>query len=157
MIALTKRVYLLLIPTILVVLTDEWLKFTGLHRLPQEGSLVKPGLITFAIHKNWGIAFDIPFKLELVVLISVLIGLWLIRVAYRHWNDRPGITFAAIMIMIGALGNLFDRVRYGFTVDYIILFGHSAINLSDIVIVLGVLLLLLSSQRKKFDKASEMR
>ncbi len=149
---LTKHLYWLLIPTVLIVLCDEWLKRIGLTRLPQEGSLIHPGIVDFAIHKNFGIAFDIPFKLGWVILISIGIGLGLVKVAYKHWSDRPGITFATLMIMTGALGNLYDRVTYGFTVDYIILFGRSAINLSDAIIVLGVFLLLVTSQRKKLTE-----
>lgn len=141
-----KWIYWLLIPVTFSILLDEWLKYQGLQRLPLEGSLVDPGLISFAIHKNWGIAFDIPFRLELVILISLLIGVGLIKVAYRHWQNRPSITFASVVIILGALGNLFDRINYGFTVDYIILFGRSAINISDLVIVSGVVLLLVASR-----------
>jgi lipoprotein signal peptidase len=43
------------------------------------------------------------------------------------------------MIVAGALGNLFDRWLNGFTTDYIILFRTSAINLSDVLIVVGML------------------
>lgn len=133
----------------LLVLLDEWFKYQGLTRLPPEGSLVDPGLLSFAIHKNWGIAFDMPFRVELIIFISILIGIGLIKVACKHWYDRPGTTFSSLMIMIGALGNLYDRMNYGFTVDYIILFGRSAINLSDLVIVSGVILLLVTSRRKR--------
>lgn len=144
-----KWIYWLLIPVTSLVVLDEWLKYRGLERLPLEGSLVDPGLLSFAIHKNWGIAFDIPFRLELVILISLLIGVGLIKIAIRHWQNRPGITFASVVIMLGALGNLFDRISYGFTVDYIILFERSAINISDVVIVSGVIFLLVSSRRKR--------
>jgi signal peptidase II len=142
-------VYFWLIPTILLVLVDEWLKNINLHRLPSEGSLVDPRIVDFAIHKNWGIAFDIPFKLEFVVIISIIIGIVLAKVAYKNFRRHPDIAFASLMIIIGALGNLFDRIYYGFTVDYILILGRSAINLSDLVIILGVVLLLLASRREK--------
>jgi lipoprotein signal peptidase len=145
----TQRIYWLLLPIAALVLLDEWLKVLSLQRLPAEGSLVDPGLIEFAIHKNYGIAFNIPFKLEIVLIISVFIGIGLIQVAYKHWKDKPAIAFSALMVVIGALGNMYDRFVYDFTVDYIILFGTSAINLSDLVIVSGALLLLLTSREKK--------
>jgi signal peptidase II len=145
---LNKQIYWLLIPVTLLVVLDEWLKYQALERLPLEGSLVDPELLSFAIHKNWGIAFDIPFRLELVILISLIIGYELIKTAVKHWQNRPFISFSALMIIAGACGNLYDRITYGFTVDYIILFGRSAINLSDVIIVLGVILLFLSSQKK---------
>ena len=144
-----KYSYWFLLPTVLVVLLDEKLKKIALERLPEEGSLVDPGFVDFAIHKNFGVAFDIPFRLEFVILASILIGLGLMHLAWKHLNDRQWIAFSSLIIIIGALGNLYDRVSYGFTVDYIILFGRSAINLSDVVILLGVVFLLASSRHKK--------
>jgi signal peptidase II len=133
----------------LLVAVDEWLKYLGLQRLPDEGSLVDPGLVSFAIHKNWGVAFDIPFRLEFVIFISLLIGLGLLHIAVKNRSSHPNIAFASVVIMLGALGNLYDRIVYGFTVDYIIILGRSAINISDIVIVSGVVLLLLHSRKSK--------
>lgn len=152
MIFTALKMYWLLIPASVIVLLDEILKNRGLNRLPDEGSLVDPGIINFAIHKNLGIAFDIPFRLEFIIFASILIGLGLLRIALKHWKQDPMISTAAIMIILGALGNLFDRVIYGFTVDYIIILGRSAINLSDLVIISGVLLLLVSSQKESGDR-----
>ena len=143
------RAYWYLIPIAAIVILDEWLKSMALQRLPEEGSLVDPGILTFAIHKNWGVAFDIPFRLEFIILISLLIGIGLLRIAYKNRLSHPDITLATATIVLGALGNLYDRVVYGFTVDYIILFTRSAINLSDVVIVLGVIALLLRSRRSR--------
>ncbi|OGL94613.1 hypothetical protein A2348_01735 [Candidatus Uhrbacteria bacterium RIFOXYB12_FULL_58_10] len=137
----------------LIVLLDEWVKWQALHNLPNESAIIKPEAVVFAIHKNWGIAFDIPFKMPLIILISIVIGAALLWVAARNALSRPIITFAALMIVIGAAGNLYDRLAYGFTVDYIILLGRSAINISDIVIVSGVITLLSASRvRNGIDK-----
>ncbi|PJE76845.1 hypothetical protein COV05_02365 [Candidatus Uhrbacteria bacterium CG10_big_fil_rev_8_21_14_0_10_48_16] len=146
------NIYWYLIPVAFVVVLDEWLKYLSLQRLPGEGSLVDPGPIAFAIHKNWGVAFDFPFRLEFIILFSIAIGIGLINIAYKNRFRHPGISFTASVIILGALGNLYDRIVYGFTVDYMILFARLAINLSDIVIVSGVVLLLLSSRRTKAHK-----
>lgn len=143
------RVYWYLIPIAALVILDEWLKFTGLQRFPEEGNFVDPGVITFAIHKNWGLAFDIPFRLEFIILVSIVIGLGLFRIAYKNLTAHPDITFATGIIVLGALGNLYDRIVYGFTVDYIIVFSRSAINMSDIIIVAGVITLLLCSRHTR--------
>ena len=59
----------------------------------------------------------------------------------------------ALIVIIGALGNIFDRLTYGFTIDYIIILNRLAINLSDIIIIIGVLGLLTISQKgKDFEK-----
>ncbi len=129
------------------VLLDEFIKFFALHTFPDESQVPVSGLFTLAIHKNFGIAFDIPFKMPFIVLISILIGIALLVVAYKNGLKRPGITLSALMIVLGAAGNLYDRLVYGFTVDYLIIFGRSAINISDVIIVTGVILLLITSRR----------
>ena len=129
-----------------LVWADEAIKFRALSTLPSEGDLVDPGIAALAIHKNWGIAFDIPFKMHLIVIVSVLIGIALLWVARKNYQAKPAVAFSAVMIVLGALGNMYDRVAYGFTVDYLILFGRSAINISDIVIVAGVVTLLYASR-----------
>ena len=139
--------YWYLLPIFGVVLLDEWLKYKSLIKLPDEGSLVGSKFIAFAIHKNWGIAFDIPFKLEVVILITIVLAIILLQIAYKNFYKNPNISFSSLVIVLGACGNFFDRIYYGFTVDYIIFFGQSAINLSDIIIIFGVVLLLLSSRK----------
>lgn len=147
------RIYFLLIPVALTVLLDAWLKSFALLKLPEEVSLTEPDLINFAVHKNFGLAFDLPFRLEFVIAISFLIGLVLFHTFWKTMSSRPNVAFSCLVIILGALGNLYDRLAYGFTVDYIFFFGRSAINFSDTVIVLGIVsLLLLSSRKKRFDK-----
>lgn len=144
------RPSLALLPLVaLIVLADEWVKRWALSHLPGESELTDAGIVSFAIHKNWGIAFDIPFKMPLIILTSALIGAALLYVAYRDWHEKPTIALSALMIVLGATGNLYDRLAYGFTVDYVILFGRSAINVSDVVIVAGVVLLLHASRVSK--------
>lgn len=145
----TERVYWLLLPILGIVLLDEWLKYQSLQRLPSDGSLVDPGIIAFALHKNYGVAFNIPFALEFVLVVTVLICLGLLYTARTYWQKNPLMSFAALTVVIGALGNFYDRAVYDFTVDYIILFGTSAINLSDLVIISGALLLMIASKEPK--------
>jgi len=84
--------------------------------------------------------------MPLIIVISVVIGLALLWVAKLNARSRPVVTVSALTIVLGAMGNLYDRLAYGFTVDYIILFGRSAINVSDLVIVSGVVALLYASR-----------
>lgn len=151
-----KNVYWFLIPVSLIVLLDEWLKFLGLQHLPEEGNAVGLQWIDFVIHKNYGVAFDLPFRLEIIIAISLVIGYFLLQTAWKQVHTQPLIAFSALMITLGACGNLFDRIMYGFTVDYILLFWRSAINLSDLVIISGVLLLLMSSRKKTMQEAQHL-
>ncbi|MFH1712418.1 MAG: signal peptidase II [Patescibacteria group bacterium] len=130
---------------------DAILKYFAIKRLPEEGSLLN-SMIDFALHKNPGIAFDIPIPLGLVILLTLIITALLIRYAVRAWQSDPGRTFASIMVIIGAVGNMIDRFINGFTTDYIILFRTSAINLSDVLIILGTILILYYSESRTKEK-----
>ena len=55
----------------------------------------------------------------------------------------------AVTVILGAVGNLADRIINGFTTDYILLFGHSAINLADLLIIFGILGILWYTRNKK--------
>ncbi len=131
-----------------LVITDEIIKWIALRTLPLDSSLVDPSFFELAVHKNQGIAFDIPFRLPFILIISILIGFFLLEIAWRNRKTHRDITASAVVIIVGALGNLYDRVAYGFTVDYVILLGRSAINISDLIILIGVAWLLVASRRE---------
>lgn len=146
-------IYFFLIPVACIVFLDELIKFQAIQTFPDISTILQPKFVEFAIHKNFGLVFNIPFRLEFVIAISILIGLLLVRVLWKNGLKRPEISFPVLLILIGASGNFLDRILYGFTIDYMIFFGRSAINFSDMIIVLGVIsLLLFSSKRKNLTK-----
>ncbi len=98
--------------------------------------LFQNGLIDLLFFKNTGIAFSLPVPPLISVSVSfVLIG-------YFSWcfaqNTRSHEGIAALSIVIGSLSNLYDRLAHGFVVDYLLLFGRSAINIADLLILLGI-------------------
>ena len=151
---LGKHLYWFLLPAILLVFADEWIKAFALKHFPDEQTLVNPDFVNLAIHKNWGLAFDIPFRREFILLISIVIGFFLIEMIVKNIKTHPKIALSSLIILVGALGNVFDRIYYGFTVDYLIFFGRSALNLSDLLIIFGVVILLISSRRSTSEHIS---
>jgi signal peptidase II len=145
-------VYPYLVPAILIVILDELIKAHLLTTLSEKGELLGTKFISLGIHKNFGIAFDIPFRIELIFILSIAIGIVLIHTAYQHRQSKPVVSFCLLLIIIGALGNLYDRVIYGFTIDYLIFFERSAVNLSDGLIIGGVIALLMNTRSKKSQK-----
>lgn len=55
--------------------------------------------------------------------------------------------YALAFIASGAISNLIDRIVYSATIDYIRILG-SVINMADILIILGVLLLISDRHEK---------
>ena len=131
----------------LIELADIIFKYFAITRLPESGRVVFP--IDFILHKNPGIAFDIKIPLILIILLTGFIVLALVYLAKKEFTACQPRAIGAIVIIIGALGNAFDRILNGFTTDYIILFGRSVINLSDILIISGTLFLLWYNKEKE--------
>lgn len=80
----------------------------------------------------------------LVGLVSVmLIGLAIFVFKYKY--KHPFFMISAVMVMSGGIGNLIDRVRFGYVIDYfdVKLFNFAVFNFADICVVLGAIFLLI--------------
>ncbi|KKU34015.1 MAG: Lipoprotein signal peptidase [Candidatus Uhrbacteria bacterium GW2011_GWE2_46_68] len=133
----------------IIVLLDEIAKWHIIQKLPINGEFFEWSFFTIGLHKNFGIAFDIPFTPVATISVSAILGILLLKIILKHFSCTPLISLAAIMIVLGASGNLYDRIAYGFTVDYLLFFDTSALNISDFIIVSGALLLIFASRTKK--------
>lgn len=104
------------------------------------------GIISFALHHNYGIAFNIPVPLFAVIPFTAAVLIFFAAFAYHDWSAHIERALASCIVIIGALGNLIDRILHGFTTDWLILFERSAVNISDGVILIGILLFLWYSE-----------
>ena len=129
-----------------VALLDGVFKYLALQTLPESGRVLFP--VDLLLYKNPGIAFNIPLPLPLVTLITIVILVAILPYAIRYKDKAPERAFAVLTIAFGAINNLIDRLINGFTTDYLIFFGRSVINLSDILIVTGVFLLLVYTRKR---------
>lgn len=101
------------------------------------------GNVSIVVAHNTGAAFGIlPNQTFLFVAIAtaVIIG---IVISYRRLMQAPlALRIALGLILGGALGNLVDRLRYGFVVDFVDLHWWPVFNIADTCIVVGVFLLM---------------
>jgi signal peptidase II len=87
------------------------------------------------------------FFIGLAVAASALICYWLRRLGkHQRWEAS-----AWALILGGALGNLIDRVLYGYVIDFLdVYYGEwhwPAFNIADSAITVGVAMLLIDSIR----------
>ena len=128
-------------------LLDRILKRVALSGAEKE---FIPGILTFDLFRNSGIAFSLPFSGPLVWIVSVGILAAVSLMAAKEFRARRFDAAGAFgLFVFGACSNLFDRVVYGYTVDYLILFSRSAVNVADGMIVAGALWLLFRDRPKK--------
>ena len=115
-----------------------------------------PRFFSLTYVKNRGIAFSmLEGNLVFIIFLSLLIigGIFFsIRFKKLSWSE----SFCYALIVGGAIGNLIDRVIYGYVIDFFdfTLFGYemAIFNVADIFIVLGVFLLLFMEFWKGRDK-----
>ncbi len=124
-----------------VALLDGAFKYLAIRFLPLDSQPVSAP-IDLALHKNPGISFDIPLPMAFIVPFTIVVIAALLMMARDAWRGNAMRSASAAVIALGALGNLVDRIINGFTTDYLILFATSAINLADILIIVGAVGLL---------------
>jgi signal peptidase II len=104
---------------------------------PGESDSVFYGIeLTFV--KNDGIAFGALGGGGTLILVLVAVSMVLLLGYFaRHSRDRL-LWIPVGMILGGAIGNVVDRVRLGYVVDFIDPIAWPAFNLADVFIVAGV-------------------
>ena len=118
---------------------------------------VIPGFFQLTLVHNTGMAFGllggVAFPGKAWLLTAVSAGL-LVAIVWFAWRAGPlsMMTVVGIVAMLsGAVGNILDRVLYGYVVDFLDLYIGSAhwpaFNIADAMICTGVGLLVLESVR----------
>jgi signal peptidase II len=160
-----------LVPPLLVaaVVTalDQWSKLAIVQAYGLfEGKALIPNFFNLVHVRNTGVAFSMFSGLDPRWSVPLLAGATLLAVAgvigYLGYLPARGATPSALgLILGGALGNLIDRVRLGYVIDFLDIywkrFHWPAFNVADIAISAGVILLaldLLLDSRRGVDGPS---
>src|SRR3989338_7452789 len=138
------RWFMLMATSGFFIVLDQVLKFlTRSH--PDVFIPLLPG-IGWEYFANPGIAFSLPFPNILLIILTPFILWWLLVTVSSHGNSvyqQLGVS----LILSGALSNLIDRIFFSATIDYLRIFT-AVINLADIMIVLGFLLLIVHTKKQ---------
>lgn len=129
---------------ILLITIDQISKLLALKYLKEIGSLpVIQNVFHLTYVENRGAAFGMFQNNQLLFIIVALIasiyGLYYLHTKHVNTIGKVGI----LLIISGAIGNLIDRVRLGYVVDYFdfrIIWNY-VFNVADIFVVLGTILL----------------
>jgi signal peptidase II len=127
----------------LVLAADQGSKYLVRLLLGPEQSLpLIPKVLHLTYVHNPGAAFGLfayqkSFFITINMAVVVIIQFGYGRLARAEKRMR----FGLVLQLGGALGNLLDRLRFGYVVDFIDLRVWPVFNLADIAIVTGVALL----------------
>lgn len=151
----------------LVFVLDQATKWVVTYPLNLEGQPEQTIRITSFFNLHWvenpGVSLglltaDSDLARWLLVAMTAAIALF---VAVWLWREkRRDDSFALALILGGALGNILDRSRFGYVVDFADLhFGEwrpfLVFNVGDAAITIGVLLLLVRALLMRNGKASK--
>jgi len=134
------------------IILDRVLKFVMMKGLVKTTSFFGsyPHLLFF---ENHGIAFSIPVPAIFTMVISVVVVAALFVWMFRSWKKKTSEAATLIILLGGALSNLYDRIVFGFVVDVIEVFPGSIWNIADILILVGLLFLVFYNTREPKNKS----
>lgn len=151
--ARTASRWLLLLTTLLLVGCDHATKVAAKDALGL-GRVVTliAGWLDLRYTENFDTAFSLtrawhgPAKAVVLLGAAAATMVVLVAVAWsRRHRSTPHEHLAYALIFAGAIGNALDRVRCGYVIDFIHVHHWPVFNVADVLVVVGIALLALSS------------
>lgn len=123
------------------------------HLKPGESLPVLPGIFNLTYVENPGGAFGIlAYQTQIFVVLSIL-ALFLIIVALFYFSKREQKAIRGLALLAGGVcGNLVDRLRRGYVVDFFDLRVWPVFNLADVFIFFGAVFLFVGLVRSRGTK-----
>jgi len=139
----------------LVIVLDQLSKAWIVAHFVFGESLRVLSVFDLVLAHNTGAAFSFlsdagGMQRWLFSIIAIVASVWIIWLLRRH-SAQILFAFALSLILGGALGNLVDRISYGYVVDFLSFHWNEhyfpAFNVADSAITCGAFLLILDSFR----------
>jgi len=134
---------------VIFFISDRYLKLEALNgsTLPLIGNI-----FDFYFVANYYMAFSLPLNgIILNTIVCVLIIALSVHASHLRLKKNYSLTEITLILFIiaGAISNLFDRLMYGYVVDYLNLQYFTIFNLADIVISSAAIFLIFYNLKKK--------
>jgi signal peptidase II len=135
--------------------------YRDMQRLRTRAVVLVPGWLELRYAENCGAAFGMLDQSPRWVRGAIFFTAASVAIVALIWmfiqgNGGPMFAWSVPLIVSGALGNLVDRVRLGYVVDFIRFFHvfdggpweYPTFNIADSTITVGVILLFIDGMRK---------
>jgi signal peptidase II len=120
---------------------------------PNASRVILPGIFSLTYRRNTGAAFSLLHDSPIAALLTLnllVVGVFLLLI--RPYLSSPLGRLAAVLVLGGALGNLIDRLRLHYVIDYLDFHVWPVFNLADACVVIGIGALILSMLRAERGK-----
>ena len=149
----------------LSIVVDQVIKIFVINNLqPIKSVTVIDNLLTFTYVENKGMAFGMLANQRWIfIALTSIVILALVIAVFKLKNQSRLFYISAALLIGGGIGNLIDRILYGYVVDYIALsFFPPVCNFADYCVTAGVIMFLVylffftdflkSDKEKRIDK-----
>ena len=124
-----------------VFISDQITKYAVYKNMSLGESIPTEGIIRITYARNTGMAFSLFENFGIILLILSLI-IASILIIYLFTIDKPRILIRVFsgLVVGGALGNILDRIRFGYVNDFIDVGWWPVFNIADssITIAIGI-------------------
>jgi signal peptidase II len=147
----------------LVLVFDQISKYIANTSMSLYQTIEVMPYFNFTLAYNYGAAFSFLadaggwqrwFFTGLAAIFSVVIFVWITRLKSSAKLEAISLS----LILGGAVGNLIDRLIFGYVIDFLDVYYQSyhwpAFNIADSAICIGAVLLILDSFKKKDESAA---
>ena len=135
-----------------VVVFDQWTKLWAVSALRgQAPKIIFEDFFWLRYAENTGAAFSMfAGKVSFLTWVSAVVALGMLIWAWRLRPAEQGMRLALGLVVGGAVGNLIDRVRLQYVIDFIDVHWMNlkhwpTFNIADSAVCVGMVLLLISS------------
>jgi signal peptidase II len=150
-----KQILIALFLFFCIVGLDQFLKYLVSVNLSFRESIpVIKNILHITFITNTGAAFGV-FKDSAMIFgaISITAVVFILSIILKlikqgRFLTNPLLDFGLILVVSGAMGNLLDRLRLGYVIDFIDVRVWPVFNIADTAITIGTFLLILSFCRK---------
>jgi signal peptidase II len=148
-----------LVVTAIVIALDRWSKLWIIHHIPiGHARVIIPHVFRLTHVLNTGAAFSLfegstsPATVRnLLIAFSVFAVIVVLALLWKYARQFSLVSFSLALILGGAIGNLYDRVRFSHVVDFlevhIVHYHWPDFNVADSAICIGAILLLIEMLR----------
>ena len=116
----------------------------------KESIVIIPNILSITYVTNTGAAWSI-LNNHLIIISFISASAIILLLSYmNHFKMNKRNKLAFILLYGGILSNLFDRVFYGYVIDYINFnINYPIFNLADTYIVIGIILIIIAIIKKE--------
>lgn len=141
----TKKHISCMIMIILIVAFDQITKYFASLKLA-DGSVAKfiPGVVQFKYAENTGMAFSMLSGARWVfIALTVVVCVGVFYYLFSNRCKSLWLYWSLGVILSGGIGNLIDRIRFGYVVDFIepTFVNFAIFNIADCAVTCGAVVL----------------